>query len=29
MKFKNVDGSISTWVPSIGDALADGWAIVS
>jgi len=25
---KNVDGSISTWVPSIGDVLADDWAIV-
>jgi len=22
---KNVDGSISTWVPSIGDALAEDW----
>jgi len=26
---KNVDGSISTWVPSIGDVMADDWAIVS
>ncbi len=25
---KNVDGSISTWAPSIGDALADDWAIL-
>ena len=22
---KNVDGSISTWVPSIGDVLAEDW----
>ena len=25
---KNVDGSISTWVPSIGDVMAEDWAIV-
>ena len=25
---KNVDGSISTWVPSIGDVMADDWAIL-
>lgn len=25
---KNVDGSISTWVPSIGDVLAEDWLIV-
>lgn len=22
---KNSDGSISTWVPSVGDCLADDW----
>jgi hypothetical protein len=26
---KNVDGSISTWVPSIGDCLANDWQIVT
>lgn len=26
---KNVDGSISTWVPSIGDVMAEDWLIVS
>lgn len=26
---KNVDGSISTWVPSIGDVMAEDWGIVS
>jgi len=26
---KNVDGSISTWVPSIGDVMAEDWVIVS
>lgn len=25
---KNVDGSISTWVPSIGDVMAEDWHIV-
>lgn len=25
---KNVDGSISTWVPSIGDVMAEDWSIV-
>jgi hypothetical protein len=25
---KNVDGSISTWVPSIGDVLAEDWQFV-
>lgn len=25
---KNVDGSISTWVPSIGDVLAEDWVLV-
>lgn len=25
---KNVDDSISTWVPSIGDVLAEDWSIV-
>jgi hypothetical protein len=25
---KNVDGSISTWVPSIGDVMAEDWQIV-
>ena len=25
---KNVDGSISTWVPSIGDVLAEDWQIL-
>lgn len=25
---KGVDGSISTWVPSIGDALAEDWQII-
>ena len=25
---KNVDGSISTWVPSIGDVLAEDWSTV-
>ena len=25
---KNVDGSISTWVPSIGDVMAEDWLIV-
>ena len=25
---KNVDGSISTWVPSIGDVMAEDWKIV-
>ena len=25
---KNVDGSISTWVPSIGDVMAEDWAII-
>ena len=25
---KNVDGSISTWVPSIGDILANDWQTV-
>ena len=25
---KNVDGSISTWVPSIGDVMAEDWATV-
>ena len=25
---KNVDGSVSTWVPSIGDVLAEDWQIV-
>jgi len=24
---KGVDGSISTWVPSIGDILADDWVV--
>jgi hypothetical protein len=24
---KNVDGSIATWVPSIGDLMAEDWAI--
>ncbi len=26
---KNVDGSISTWVPSIGDCLAEDWAVIA
>lgn len=26
---KNVDGTISTWVPSIGDVLAEDWEVVS
>jgi len=26
---KGVDGSISTWVPSIGDVLAEDWSIVT
>ncbi len=26
---KGVDGSISTWVPSIGDVMAEDWIIVS
>lgn len=26
---KNVDGSISTWVPSIGDVMAEDWFIAS
>ena len=25
---KNVDGSISTWVPSIGDVMAEDWIVV-
>lgn len=25
---KNADGSVSTWAPSIGDALADDWHVV-
>ena len=25
---KNVDGSISTWVPSIGDVMAEDWAVL-
>jgi len=25
---KNVDGSISTWVPSIGDVMAEDWSIM-
>lgn len=25
---KNVDGSISTWVPSIGDVMAEDWSIL-
>lgn len=25
---KNVDGSISTWVPSIGDVMAEDWLVV-
>lgn len=25
---KNVDGSISTWVPSIGDVMAEDWAVI-
>lgn len=25
---KNVDGTVSTWAPSIGDALAEDWEIV-
>ena len=26
---KNADGSISTWVPSIGDVMADDWDIAA
>jgi len=25
---KNADGSISTWVPSIGDVMAEDWMLV-
>jgi len=25
---KNVDGSIATWVPSIGDLMAEDWEVV-
>ena len=25
---KNVDGSISTWVPSIGDVMAEDWQVI-
>ena len=25
---KNVDGSISTWVPSIGDVMAEDWIVI-
>ena len=28
LQIKNVDGSHSMWVPSIGDVLADDWVIV-
>lgn len=27
MAIKNVDGSISTWVPSVNDCLAEDWEI--
>lgn len=26
---RNVDGSLSTWVPSVNDALADDWVTVA
>lgn len=28
LAIKNVDGAVSTWVPSINDVLADDWIIV-
>ena len=28
LDIKNVDGSISTWVPSINDVLAEDWQVV-
>ena len=28
LDIKNVDGTIATWVPSIGDVLAEDWAVV-
>ena len=28
LDIKNVDGSISTWVPSINDCLAEDWVVV-
>lgn len=28
LQIKNVDGSHSMWVPSIGDVLADDWVLV-
>ncbi|CAB5144359.1 Protein of unknown function DUF2829 [uncultured Caudovirales phage] len=28
-ELKNVDGSISTWAPSIGDALAEDWGLAA
>lgn len=29
MAIKNVDDSVSTWVPSVNDCLAEDWSIVS
>ena len=28
MDIKNVNGSISTWVPSVNDCLAEDWVVV-
>lgn len=28
MAIKNVNGTVSTWVPSVNDCLAEDWAIV-
>lgn len=28
LAIKNVDGSVSTWVPSINDVLAEDWEII-
>lgn len=28
VEIKNVDGSMSTWAPSIGDSLAEDWCVV-
>lgn len=28
LDIKNVDGSVSTWVPSINDCLAEDWEVV-
>lgn len=28
MAIKNVDDTVSTWVPSVNDCLADDWAVV-